>query len=142
MTHVPWPNSREDIVKDFHAYFGHPIDGTWDADTIELRVKLISEEVRELFDAIGDVFVNPYEGCEAAMLKEMADVQVVLSGLAVVLGLNLNEAFLRVMESNMSKLGADGKPILREDGKILKGPNYREPDLTDLVQHKGKQDDD
>lgn len=43
------------------------------------------------------------------------------------------EAFDRVHASNMSKLGDDGKPIRREDGKILKGPNYREPDLTDLV---------
>jgi hypothetical protein len=42
-------------------------------------------------------------------------------------------AFFRVHESNMSKLGEDGKPIKREDGKILKGPNYKEPDLTDLL---------
>jgi predicted HAD superfamily Cof-like phosphohydrolase len=46
----------------------------------------------------------------------------------------LHEAFQRVHESNMSKLGEDGKPILREDGKVLKGPNYRKPDLTDLVR--------
>ena len=44
------------------------------------------------------------------------------------------EAFKRVHISNMSKLGDDGKPILREDGKIMKGPNYKEPDLTDLMK--------
>ena len=44
------------------------------------------------------------------------------------------EAFKRVHLSNMSKLGEDGKPILREDGKIMKGPNYKEPDLTDLIK--------
>jgi len=44
-----------------------------------------------------------------------------------------HEAFKRVHESNMSKLGEDGKPIYREDGKVLKGPNYKEPDLGDLV---------
>jgi hypothetical protein len=44
------------------------------------------------------------------------------------------EAFKRVHLSNMSKLGEDGKPILREDGKIMKGPNYKEPDLTDLMK--------
>lgn len=44
------------------------------------------------------------------------------------------EAFFRVHESNMSKLGLDGKPILREDGKVLKGPNYKKPDLTDLIK--------
>ena len=46
----------------------------------------------------------------------------------------VTEAFARVHESNMSKLGADGKPILREDGKVLKGPNYKKPDLTDLIK--------
>ena len=44
----------------------------------------------------------------------------------------LDEAFMRVHLSNMSKLGEDGKPIFREDGKVLKGPNYKAPDLTDL----------
>ena len=46
----------------------------------------------------------------------------------------VTEAFARVHESNMSKLGVDGKPILREDGKVLKGPNYKKPDLTDLIK--------
>ena len=46
----------------------------------------------------------------------------------------LQQAFFRVVESNMSKLGEDGKPIRREDGKVLKGPNYKEPDLTDLAE--------
>ena len=46
----------------------------------------------------------------------------------------LQQAFVRVVESNMSKLGEDGKPIRREDGKVLKGPNYKEPDLTDLAE--------
>lgn len=47
--------------------------------------------------------------------------------------INYIEAFRRVHQSNMSKLGEDGKPIKREDGKILKGPNYKEPNLKDLV---------
>lgn len=45
----------------------------------------------------------------------------------------IDEAFIRVHKSNMSKLGDDGKPIFREDGKVLKGPNYKKPDLSDLV---------
>lgn len=49
----------------------------------------------------------------------------------------IDEAFSRVHKSNMSKLGNDGKPILREDGKVLKGPNYKAPDLSDLVKKKG-----
>jgi len=47
---------------------------------------------------------------------------------------NLNEAYKRVHESNLSKLGEDGKPIYREDGKVLKGPNYKPADLTDLTE--------
>tara|TARA_R100000781_G_scaffold33_3_gene44 strand:+ start:1247 stop:1396 length:150 start_codon:yes stop_codon:yes gene_type:complete len=46
---------------------------------------------------------------------------------------DLDEAMHRVHTSNMSKLGDDGKPITREDGKVLKGPNYQPPDLSDLV---------
>jgi hypothetical protein len=45
-----------------------------------------------------------------------------------------SKAFNRVHESNMSKLGPDGKPVLREDGKVMKGPNYKKPDLSDLVR--------
>lgn len=45
-----------------------------------------------------------------------------------------SKAFSRVHESNMSKLGPDGKPVLREDGKVMKGPNYKKPDLSDLVR--------
>jgi len=67
------------------------------------------------------------------LLKEMDDLQYVLSGMAVVLGLPLQVAFTRVHQSNMSKLGADGKPVYRSDGKVLKGPNYTPPDLEDLV---------
>jgi hypothetical protein len=51
-------------------------------------------------------------------------------------------AFYRVHESNMSKLGEDGKPIKREDGKILKGPNYKEPDLTDLLNKKEEKENE
>jgi hypothetical protein len=46
------------------------------------------------------------------------------------------EAFIRVHNSNMSKLGPDGKPIMRDDGKVMKGPNYKKPDLSDLVRGK------
>jgi predicted HAD superfamily Cof-like phosphohydrolase len=53
--------------------------------------------------------------------------------MAAYLGLDLDEAMRRVFESNMSKLGDNGKPLRREDGKVLKGPSYQPPDLSDLV---------
>jgi len=80
-----------------------------------------------------NVIEEPYLGCEEALLKELADLVYVVYGTAVSLGLNLDEALERVHESNMSKLGEDGKPIYREDGKVLKGSNYKEPYLGDLV---------
>jgi predicted HAD superfamily Cof-like phosphohydrolase len=68
-------------------------------------------------------------------LKEGADLLYVLLGTFVSLGLGdqLIEAFERVHISNMSKLDENGKPIYREDGKVLKGPNYKSPNLEDLV---------
>jgi predicted HAD superfamily Cof-like phosphohydrolase len=132
--------SREDVVAEFHKAFGHPIDVTPSTELIILRNNLIFEEYHELKDELAAAMVDVEtlgeitQKTKERILKEMADLQYVLSGLAVVLGLPLHVAFNRVHKSNMSKLGVDGKPILREDGKILKGPNYAPPDLEDLVE--------
>ena len=69
---------------------------------------------------------------EAEALKELADLVYVCYQYAENQGWFLDEALDRVHKSNMSKLGADGKPIYREDGKVLKGPGYKPPDLSDL----------
>jgi len=66
-------------------------------------------------------------------LKELADLVYVCYQYAENMGWFLDEALDRVHKSNMSKLGEDGKPIYREDGKVLKGPNYKLPSLTDLI---------
>ena len=66
-------------------------------------------------------------------LKELADLVYVCYQYAANMGWDLDEAMHRVHESNMSKLDEEGKPILREDGKVLKGPNYKPPNLEDLV---------
>ena len=68
------------------------------------------------------------------LLKELADVLYVTYGYALTFGFDLDEAFRRVHASNMSKVDANGYPIVRSDGKIMKGDNYREPDLSDLVR--------
>ena len=65
-------------------------------------------------------------------LKELADLVYVCYQYAENMGWSLDEALDRVHKSNMSKLDEDGKPIYREDGKVLKGPNYKLPNLTDL----------
>ena len=66
-------------------------------------------------------------------LKELADLVYVCYQYAENIGWDLDEALDRVHRSNLSKLDADNKPIYREDGKVLKGPNYKPPNLKDLV---------
>lgn len=133
--------TREQKIEEFHQAFGAAIDENPTVKLLELRKTLITEEIKELISDIDDAIKILQKGntvpaeLYANMLKEMADVQVVLSGTAVALKplRNLDEAFDRVHQSNMSKLGEDGKPIYREDGKVLKGPNYKAPFLDDLV---------
>lgn len=116
-------------VREFHQVFGVALDHKMikgDEETTrlgELRYALIEEEFRELLEAD-----NPEN-----FLKELADLLYVLYGTAATFGWDIDTAFNRVHQSNMSKLGADGKPIYREDGKVLKGANYQPADLSDLV---------
>ena len=70
---------------------------------------------------------------ESEALKELADLVYVCYQYAENMGWFLDEALDRVHKSNMSKLDTEGNPIYRDDGKVLKGPNYKPPTLTDLV---------
>ena len=97
-------------------------------DKADMQLGLIREEYTELRDA------HYEQGTTAeATLKELADLVYVCFQYAENLEWDLNQALVRVHESNMSKLGTDGTPVRRNDGKILKGPNYRPPFLSDLV---------
>lgn len=137
--------SREDVVAEFHRAFNHPCGVELTVELLELRYKLLFEEFTELKDevaaAMADIQLHGsvQKKTKERMLKEMADLQYVLSGLAVVADLPLQVAFTRVHKSNMSKLGEDGKPVLREDGKILKGPNYVPADFEDLLEDEQKE---
>ena len=93
---------------------------------------LIVEEFKEFLEAEGMLYLS-HSANKANCLKELADLVYVCYQYAANMGWNLDEAMHRVHESNMSKLGKDGKPIYREDGKVLKGPNYTPPNLEDLV---------
>ena len=92
---------------------------------------LIVEEFKEFLEAEGFLFMHGQNHQEDA-LKELADLVYVCYQYAENMGWFLDEALNRVHISNMSKLGEDNKPIYREDGKVLKGPNYKPPDLSDL----------
>ncbi len=109
-----------ELVKEFHKAFDLNKSGS-----VSLWTKLIDEEHEELIGALEDGFEHT--------AKELADLLYVTYGLAVYLQLDIDNVFAEVHRSNMSKLGEDGKPIYREDGKVLKGPNYKAPDLKDFI---------
>lgn len=134
------------MMEEFHRAFGHPVgvkDILTKSDCVAdvkkaikfatLRADLHNEECKELNEEIWDSFGK--SKITPNLLKEGADLLYVLLGTFVSLGLGdqLIETFKRVHESNMSKLDDNGKPIYREDGKVLKGPNYKPPVLDDLV---------
>ena len=102
-----------------------------DRRTRGVQHKLIVEEFKEFLEAEGMLFRHGRNVQEEA-LKELADLVYVCYQYAENMGWFLDEALDRVHKSNMSKLDEDGKPIYREDGKVLKGPNYKPPDLSDL----------
>ena len=118
-------HSPLDMVKEFAVAMDHPLDEKYGySRKLEgLRWLLLKEEYSEVRDADG-----PLE-----LLKELADLVYVTYGYAATYGWDLDEAVRRVHLSNMSKLGPQGKPIKRPDGKVLKGSNYWKPDLSDLV---------
>ena len=95
-------------------------------------MSLITEEFKEFLQADGMLFRHG-SNVQVECLKELADLVYVCYQYAANMGWDLDEAMYRVHESNMSKLDEDGKPIYREYGKVLKGPNYKPPNLEDLV---------
>ena len=127
-----------DQVKAFTEAVGQPvgedISKPSNAELIEFRMELISEEFGEALDEYRTDPARPHSVDPVALTKELADLLYVTIGMAVTFGLPLCEVFERVHQSNMSKLGEDGKPIYREDGKVMKGPNYQPPQLGDLFE--------
>ena len=92
----------------------------------DLRISLIQEELNELKEAI-----NNNDLIETA--DALTDILYVTYGAGQAFGINLDKCFDEVQNSNMSKLGEDGKPIFSEKGKVLKGPNYFKPNLLKIL---------
>jgi predicted HAD superfamily Cof-like phosphohydrolase len=119
-------------VEQFHTAFGQE-NGKWprnlSIEEAELRYRLLEEENDEYLDA-----------CTDNSLVEIADALgdqlYILCGTILKHGMQhiIEEVFDEIQASNMSKLGEDGKPILRPDGKILKGPGYFRPDLSKFIK--------
>jgi predicted HAD superfamily Cof-like phosphohydrolase len=124
--------SNFEKVQEFHRAFGHPgpdkLIENPSLELIALRIRLIREEWVELLQEFES---QPYD--MAKVSKEMADLLYVIYGAADVFGIPIDRVFEEVHDSNMSKLGADGKPVYREDGKFMKGPNYRPADIRKVL---------
>ena len=114
--------SHSDMAIEFRT--AYEVENSKDNRTMQLG--LIVEEYNEFINAQAN---EPYEN----ELKELADLVYVAFQYAENMEWDLEEALHRVHKSNMSKLGLDGKPIRRSDGKVLKGPNYAPPELKDLI---------
>ena len=116
-------------VKKFMLTFGQEIKekaGFPDDKITSLRYELIKEELDELKDAI-----------DSKDIKEVADaltdILYVTYGAGHAFGINLDKCFEEVQNSNMSKLGVNGKPIYNDKGKVMKGPSYFKPDLSKFI---------
>lgn len=97
---------------------------------LRLRARIMKEEVKEWeTEAIYNADIDK-------RAKELADILYTVFGTIITEGLqdNIEKVFDAVHQSNMSKLGEDGKPVMRADGKVMKGPNYKEPDFSFLLE--------
>ena len=120
-------------VTAFHKAFRLVVNNTptteIDEATMRLRFSLMDEEIKEYLDAVKNK--DLMEVADA-----LGDMLYILCGTIITHGMQdvIDEVFEEIQQSNMSKLGADGKPIYREDGKVLKGPNYFRPDIAKILK--------
>ena len=123
--------SNFDKVGTFMKTFGQEVKNkpSFSNDKInKLRVDLIKEELEELTEAM-----QKKDLLEVA--DALTDILYVTYGAGHAFGINLDECFNEVQNSNMSKLGNNGKPIYNESGKVMKGPNYFKPDFSKILNH-------
>jgi predicted HAD superfamily Cof-like phosphohydrolase len=120
-------------VKEFHTAFGIGHSETPIADLGEtkntLRYHLMKEENEEYLEAVKNNDL-------VEIADALGDMMYILCGTIIEHGLQdkIEAVFDEIQRSNMSKLGEDGKPIYREDGKVMKGPNYFKPDFTKILE--------
>lgn len=158
---MPRNKYHDTCVVEFHEAFGAPVawtPGVPDFERRKLRVSLLLEEIFEFMGASGlaieidgkrwkDIGLDHYQLVErpaglnlVEAADALADIRYVTDGAALEWGIPLEKCLREVHRSNMSKLGEDGRPLLRADGKILKGPSYTAPQLEEILElYKGIQ---
>jgi len=116
-------------VKDFMRAFKQTVADAPafpESDVVDLRYDLIQEEVFELSEAIDEMDI-------VAVADALTDILYVTYGAAAAFGIDLDACFKEVHRSNMSKLDANGQPIYREDGKVMKSELYSKPNLEPIL---------
>lgn len=147
---IPDPRDPEALVRQFHATYRLPV-ATGPADVaierVHMRMALIAEEFAELMGAVYGadaerailaavteaVAADTHHRDTVAAADALADLIYVIYGMALETGIPLDAVLHAVQRSNMSKLGEDGQPIYRADGKVLKGPGFFEPKIADVL---------
>jgi len=125
----PRIESNFELVGDFMESFGQEVHNEptlRDSRIQQLRYDLIDEELEELKMAFDNDDI-------VEIADALTDLLYVVYGAGHAFGIDLDECFLEVHDSNMSKLGEDGRPIYRDDGKVLKGPEYFAPNLKEIL---------
>ena len=139
---------NSEMVREFMRKFKQQVDVDIDqadlkslVNMFELRERLIKEEFDELQAGMNnfilytkdpDLADDAHES-KVEILDALADLLYVVYGTAITFNMDIDEAMRRVHASNMTKLGSDGEPVYDESGKVIKGPDYQEPKLEDLV---------
>jgi predicted HAD superfamily Cof-like phosphohydrolase len=120
-------------VLEFHSTFGLPVNTTptlrIDSELGKLRIDLLEEEVGEFADATKRQDLS-------ALADALGDIVYVAYGAAITYGIDLDAVLAEIHRSNMSKLGADGRPVYRSDGKVLKSPLYSPPDIATVLDQQ------
>lgn len=122
--------NKKDMVRKFQEAFGANVSdkpNLPDSNERELRIKLLKEEWEEYLE--GEENNDIVEISDA-----LGDMLYIIYGTCVSYGLPIDEMFEEIHNSNMSKLDENGQPIRREDGKVLKGPNFFQPNLKDIIE--------
>ena len=122
-------NKMQQQVKEFHLLYGCPSEtrpNLISTERMRLRYHLMSEELHELFDAWAE---EKLDKCADAL----GDLLYVVFGTAIEFGLDMEPIVDEIHRSNLSKLGANDKPIYAANGKVLKGPNYKPPNIEAVL---------
>lgn len=146
---IPDPHRPEDLVRQFHQVYGLPIQhdqAEVDRERVHMRMRLIYEEVSELTGAVyGEqarclleetISSLPDDGTRDTIetADALADLVYVIYGMALECGISLPAVLREVQASNLSKLDSEGRPIYREDGKVLKGENFFPPNIKKALK--------